>query len=126
MRSPIMSSPGAPRFSRCGCRSARCRTPAKRRVSGFGLYGLLYDYVPGFNGVRVPARYAMIAGLFLAMLAGLRRRTVIAALRYLPFCLRRRCRHRLLILVEGAAIPLEIEPHLGPERSRAARARHEA
>ena len=40
------------------------------RVSGFGLYGLLYDYVPGFNGVRVPARYAMIAGLFLAILAG--------------------------------------------------------
>ena len=31
------------------------------RVSGFGLYGLLYDYVPGFNGDRVPARYAMIA-----------------------------------------------------------------
>ncbi len=40
------------------------------RVSGFGLYGLLYEYVPGFNGVRVPARYAMIAGLFLAILAG--------------------------------------------------------
>ena len=40
------------------------------RVSGFGLYGLLYDYVPGFNGVRVPARYAMIAGLFLAIVAG--------------------------------------------------------
>ncbi len=40
------------------------------RVSGMGLYGLLYDYVPGFTGVRVPARYAMIAGLFLAVLAG--------------------------------------------------------
>ena len=40
------------------------------RVSGFGLYGVLYEYVPGFNGVRVPARYAMIAGLFLAVLAG--------------------------------------------------------
>ena len=46
------------------------RTPATARVSGFGLYGLLYEYVPGFNGVRVPARYAMIAGLFLAILAG--------------------------------------------------------
>ena len=42
------------------------------RVSGFGLYGVLYDYVPGFNGVRVPARYAMIAGLFLADARGLR------------------------------------------------------
>ena len=40
------------------------------RVSGMGLYALLYDYVPGFTGVRVPARYAMIAGLFLAVLAG--------------------------------------------------------
>ena len=39
------------------------------RASGYGLR-LLYDYVPGFNGVRVPARYAMIAGLFLAVLAG--------------------------------------------------------
>jgi hypothetical protein len=40
------------------------------RVSGMGLYALLYDYVPGFTGVRVPARYAMVAGLFLAVLAG--------------------------------------------------------
>jgi hypothetical protein len=40
------------------------------RVSGLGLYSLLYEHVPGFNGVRVPARYAMVAGLFLAMLAG--------------------------------------------------------
>ena len=40
------------------------------RISGFGLYSLLYEYVPGFNGVRVPARYAMIAGLFLAIWPG--------------------------------------------------------
>jgi hypothetical protein len=84
------------------------------RVSGFGLYGVLYEYVPGFNGVRVPARYAMIAGLFLAVLGGfgaasilraispkhghdsaVRRRTVLAVI-------------SLLILVEGAAIPMEI------------------
>ncbi|MEO7132898.1 MAG: hypothetical protein ABI024_01645, partial [Vicinamibacterales bacterium] len=86
------------------------------RVSGFGLYGVLYEHVPGFNGVRVPARYAMIAGLFLAVLAGfgaasifssksispthasesgVRRRTVLAVI-------------AILILVEGAAIPMEI------------------
>lgn len=70
-------------------------------VSGLGLYRLLYDYVPGFNGVRVPARYAMIAGLFLAIVAGygVRRFTshvaVVAVI-------------GLLILVEGAAIPMEI------------------
>jgi len=71
------------------------------RVSGFGLYGVLYEYVPGFNGVRVPARYAMIAGLFLAVLAGFGAKqfssygSAIAVV-------------GLLILVEGAAIPMEI------------------
>ena len=40
-------------------------------VSGFGLYNVLYDYVPGFNGVRAPARYAMIAGMYLAVLASM-------------------------------------------------------
>ena len=39
-------------------------------VSGIGLYNVLYDYVPGFSGVRVPARFAMIAALFLAGAAG--------------------------------------------------------
>ncbi len=85
-------------------------------VSGLGLYNVLYDYVPGFNGVRAPARYAMIAGLFLAVVAGFgaqllfnaksiapkpandlggRRRILIAVL-------------SALILVEGAAIPMEL------------------
>ena len=82
------------------------------RARGFGIYAVLYDYVPGFNGVRVPARYAMIAGLFLAVLAGYgtralldppkpgamssgRRRTAMAVV-------------AVLILVEGAAVPMEI------------------
>ena len=77
------------------------------RVSGFGLYGLLYEYVPGFNGVRVPARYAMIAGLFLAILAGYGAQRVLSAVRFLPSAL---CLLPLsfLILIEGAAIPMEI------------------
>ena len=57
MRSPIAFA-FALTILRCGCRSARCRTPVRRALSGFGLYGVLYEYVPGFNGVRVPARYA--------------------------------------------------------------------
>jgi hypothetical protein len=41
-----------------------------RPLEGLGLYGVLYDHVPGFDGLRVPARYAMIAALFLSMAAG--------------------------------------------------------
>ena len=33
-------------------------------------YRLLFDYVPGFDSVRVPARFAMIAAFLLAVLAG--------------------------------------------------------
>jgi len=35
-----------------------------------GLYQLLYEYVPGFDGLRVPARFNMIAVLMLAVLGG--------------------------------------------------------
>jgi hypothetical protein len=41
-----------------------------RLLAGLGLYSLLYDYVPGFGGLRVPARYAMIAAVFLSVCAG--------------------------------------------------------
>ena len=41
-----------------------------RPLQGFGLYGVLYDHVPGFEGLRVPARYAMIAAVFLSAAAG--------------------------------------------------------
>ena len=82
------------------------------RVSGLGIYSALYHYVPGFDGVRVPARYAMIAGLFLAVLAGF---GVAALVRW-----GQTPRHfllgvrplmsviALLVLVEGAAIPMEM------------------
>jgi hypothetical protein len=72
-----------------------------------GLYRVLYDYVPGFNGVRVPARYAMIAGLFLAMLAGFGTQRLMKALDFLPsaFCL---LPLAALVLLDGAAIPIEV------------------
>ena len=76
-------------------------------VSGFGLYGVLYEYVPGFNGVRVPARYAMIAGLFLAVMAGYG----IALLTSRFSLLTSRAATALaaaLIVIEGAAIPMEM------------------
>jgi len=91
--------------------------------SGFGLYGLLYTYVPGFNGVRVPARYAMIAGLFLAVLAGYGAAELIkiANVRRAGTFLSAEARGAkaevpavltivlaVLILIEGAAIPMEM------------------
>jgi hypothetical protein len=42
-----------------------------RSVTTTNLYALFYDHVPGFDGVRVPARYAMIVTLGLAALAAL-------------------------------------------------------
>jgi len=69
-----------------------------------GIYRALYDYVPGFNGVRVPARYAMIAGLFLSMLAGYGAQRLFV-IRYSSFVISLLA---ALILLEGAAVPMEI------------------
>jgi hypothetical protein len=68
----------------------------------YGLYELLYDYVPGFNGVRVPARYAMIAGLFLAVLAGYSAKLFVIRSSSFVIVI------SLLVLLEGAATPVEI------------------
>jgi hypothetical protein len=42
-----------------------------RTVAAASAYALFYDYVPGYDGLRVPAREAMIGALGLAALAGL-------------------------------------------------------
>src|SRR5471030_2750642 len=42
-----------------------------RLVVGTNLYGAFYRFVPGFDGVRVPARYGMIVTLGLAALAAI-------------------------------------------------------
>ncbi len=75
-------------------------------VSGFGLYGVLYDYVPGFRGVRVPARYAMIAGLFLAVVAGYGAAALIKWQRQAGLAMVAVA--AVLGLAEGAAIPLDL------------------
>jgi hypothetical protein len=41
-----------------------------QRIAGDGLYGWFYANVPGFDGVRVPARFGMLVALFLAVLGG--------------------------------------------------------
>jgi hypothetical protein len=70
-------------------------------ISGFGLYGVLHDFVPGYNGLRVPARFAMLAGLFLAILAGYGMKQMNpreSVVRMVSF----------LILLESLAVPIEI------------------
>lgn len=47
------------------------RIQAAGQLLGFGPYYLLWRYVPGFDGVRVPARFGMVIACFLAALAGL-------------------------------------------------------
>jgi hypothetical protein len=41
-----------------------------RLVEDRNVYSLFYDFVPGFDGLRVPARFAMVVVLGLAALAG--------------------------------------------------------
>jgi len=43
---------------------------AARPLRFTGPYLWLYEYVPGFDGLRVPARLAMVAYVFLAVLGG--------------------------------------------------------
>lgn len=40
------------------------------RLAGVGPYDLFYDWVPGFDGLRVPARFAMVAAMLVAVLSG--------------------------------------------------------
>ena len=42
-----------------------------RLISEVGPYHFFYWYVPGFDGLRVPARFAMLVMLFLSIAAGL-------------------------------------------------------
>jgi hypothetical protein len=43
----------------------------KGTAIGSGPYSLPFNYVPGFDGFRVPARFFMVAALFLAALCGI-------------------------------------------------------
>jgi len=74
-----------------------------RTIADTSLYAAFYHYVPGYDGVRVPARFAMIVTLGLAALAALG----VAALEH-------RGRRFLvmlagvLIVAEAAAMPIPI------------------
>jgi hypothetical protein len=78
-------------------------TAKGRAVADTSLYTAFYRFVPGFDGLRVPARYAMIVTLGLAVLGSLG----LAAID------RRRRRYAILvagalIVVEAIAIPIPL------------------
>ena len=83
-----------------------------RRVHGAGPYLWLYRYVPGFDGLRVPARFGMLVMLFL---------TVLAACGAAEVARRRRWGRRailvagLLVLVESAPMPIELNANDLPD-----------
>jgi hypothetical protein len=66
------------------------------------LYMLAYDYVPGYNVARVPARFAMITVFALAVAAGVAL-SAIERRRKWPVLI---C--GVILLVEGSAFPLPI------------------
>jgi len=73
------------------------------RVAGDGLYWWLYQYVPGFDGLRVPARMAMIFALALAVLGGYGARAIERSLRRSGAVL---AVVSLLFLVEASPAPI--------------------
>ena len=75
------------------------------RVAGDGLYWWLYQYVPGFDGLRVPARMAMIFALALAVLGGYGARAIERSLRRSGAVL---AVVSLLFLVEASPAPIKM------------------
>ncbi len=73
------------------------------RMEGLSLYGFFFDWVPGYNGLRVPARFAMVAMLALA-LAGASALAAIAGWRRLGRPLLTLI--AVLFLAEAYAVPV--------------------
>ena len=82
-------------------------------------YGWLYEHVPGFEGVRAPARYAMIVTLMLAVLGGYGAAVLS----------RRRWGHAVVVvtaalfLLEGTAVPFLVNGTTAPGGFHAPEAR---
>jgi len=75
-----------------------------RLIEDWNVYSLFHDFVPGFDGLRVPARFAMIVALGLAGLAGFgaaaiaRRRHGVVAVAIVT----------ALVVAESWAVPLPL------------------
>jgi len=73
-----------------------------RIVEDPSLYQFFYDHVPGFDGLRVPARFAMIVAFGLAALAAYGAAAIGRVRRGTPILLAAAA----LILLESTAVPL--------------------
>ena len=71
------------------------------------IYGFFYEHVPGFDGLRVPARYAMIAGVFLSIVAGTGAATLVQSRRTVVLSIA--CAY----LVETAFLPMPVNVSWG-------------
>ncbi len=75
-----------------------------RPLELLSVYQLLYDYVPAFDGLRVPARFAMLVALMLAVLGGYGAH-VIARFRGGTLVLGIAC---VLFLLESTSVPFTL------------------
>ena len=83
-----------------------------RLVAPDAPYRLLYEHVPGYDGLRVPARYAMIVALSLAVLGGLGVRA-LEQLGRLGAAAGLAC--GLFFVAEAGAAPLPLDRHMPAE-----------
>ncbi|MBI1874583.1 MAG: hypothetical protein HYS05_11975 [Acidobacteria bacterium] len=78
---------------------------SRGRIISDGPYDLLFTYVPGFDGLRAPARFGFLACVFLSILAGTGvaslRRTGGLAARFAPALV-------AFFFVEAAFLPLQL------------------
>lgn len=82
------------------------------RLTEQSVYLWLYRYVPGFDGLRAAARFAMVVAFCLSVLAGLGAAVVLRLRRWGVPLLAGLC---VLFLVEGASLPM---PTTGLEWTR--------
>ncbi|MEP7116921.1 MAG: hypothetical protein ABI880_05035 [Acidobacteriota bacterium] len=75
------------------------------RVAGLSLYAMFFDWVPGFDGLRAPARFAMVAALMLAALSGSALATIARWRRAGPLVL---VLVSGLFLAEAYAVPMPV------------------
>ena len=83
-----------------------------RELRGLGLYRVFYDHVPGFEGLRVPARYAMIAAVFLAPLAAFGSAALIRATRHTAVAMV----IAAAFIIEAAFVPMPLNLTWGARR----------